>query len=145
MVSFWFSLEHHCKFILILFLFRLSWKKNYYYLNIWRKVNTISTMVFLSNRKWNQQLWPDWGRQVVSNHLQDILDLHCGKNITLLLMESNAIWGFGTQNAICLQPLATNIAEFTWIFKESVAFNWVSLFNPQTSFPIKLNILWTTE
>ena len=37
--------------------------------------------------------------------------VHCEKNITLLRIKSNAIWGFGTQDAICVQPLALLMAE----------------------------------
>ena len=38
---------------------------------------------------------------------------HCEKNITFLPIKVNALWGFGTQDAICVQPLAIIIAEFT--------------------------------
>ena len=38
---------------------------------------------------------------------------HCEKNITLMRIRVNALWGFGTQDAICVQPLAIIIAEFT--------------------------------
>ena len=48
-----------------------------------------------------------------NKRLQMVIDnKHCEKNITLLRIKSNAIWGFGTQNAISLQSLASIIAEF---------------------------------
>ena len=42
---------------------------------------------------------------------------HCEKNITLLWIKSNAIWGFGTQDAISVQPLAIMTAEIKSRFK----------------------------